>query len=378
MSLVEVKHQTSAQRFINRALLADRIPHALVFHGPDGIGKELFACGLAQTLLCASPIDRPITDVEDSGTNAVRQGCGECEDCRTVSTGSHPDIHFIYRQLNRDHPDDQVRRRKALDIGVDVVREFLIKSVGLTPQRGRWKVFVIREADRITTQAQNALLKTLEEPPQRTTLILLATDVNKLLPTTKSRCQVIPFDPLPVDFVRSKLGEMLTDANSVALDWYARVSEGSLGKALQLAADDIHGVNERMLQGLSNVPRLDASAIVASWMEESKALAELQKKRDPEMSDTERTRVSLQIILSLASTWYADVLRVAQGGTPALTNETLRSTASKVAARCSADSMIWAIERIARAEQQLRQNANVSLVLETLVNALARPATQSV
>lgn len=378
MSLVEVKHQSSAKRLINRALLADRIPHALVFHGPDGVGKELFALGLAQTLLCSSPIDKPATDDQDLGTTETRQGCGECDDCRAVDAGSHPDVHFVYRQLNKDHPEADVRKRKSIDIGVDVVREFLIKSVGLTPQHGRWKVFIIREADRITTQAQNALLKTLEEPPPRTSLIMLATDIDRLLPTTRSRCQAVPFDPLPVEFVRGELGEKLTGRTPAELDWYARVSEGSLGNALQLAADDMHGVNQRLLRGLAETARFNPSEVVATWMEESKALAELWKKRDPEMSDTERTRVSLRRILFLASAWYADVLRITQGGAPALTNEALRSTADKLAAQCSADNLVWTIERLARAERQLRQNANVTLVLETLVNALARPATQSV
>jgi DNA polymerase-3 subunit delta' len=95
----------------------------------------------------------------------------------------------VHRYLIKEHPESDVRKRKGLEISVDVLRHFVIERTALTPIRGRAKVFVIREADSMTTQAQNALLKTLEEPPGPTFIILLVSALDGLLPTTLSRCQ---------------------------------------------------------------------------------------------------------------------------------------------------------------------------------------------
>ena len=189
MSLLEVKHQVRAVKTIQQALLVDRLPHAYVFHGPHGVGTEMLALGLAEVLLCSKPIHQPVeaVDQEAVGLDELHLGCGACEDCRAVAAQTHPDLHLIHRHLNRDHPDPVVRKRKALEIGVEVVRHFVIEKVGLTSQRGLGKLFIIREADQITPHAQNAMLKTLEEPPSDSYLFLLTRSADALLPTTRSR-----------------------------------------------------------------------------------------------------------------------------------------------------------------------------------------------
>ena len=146
---------------------------------------------------------------------------------------THPDLHVIFRQLNREHPDPVVRKRKALIISVDVVREFIVKRIALKPTRGRIKVFLVREADRMNEQAQNALLKTLEEPPGSALLVLLVDSIDRMLPTTLSRCQVVRFDALPVAFVQEKLSKLVPDLDSDRVAWYAQSSDGSLGSALE-------------------------------------------------------------------------------------------------------------------------------------------------
>lgn len=382
MLLGKVEHQGHAQRLIQRALLAERLPHAYLFHGPDGIGKEKLAMGLAQLLLCQNPVDKAL-DADQAATVGLEQlrgGCGKCEDCVAVVSGAHPDLHLIFRQLNREHPDPEVRKRKGLDIGVDVLRHFVIEKVGLTPMRGRAKVFILREADRITPQAQNAMLKTLEEPPGTTYLMLLVNTLDRLLPTTLSRCQVLRFDVLPASFVREKLDSLTSDVAPEELDWYARSSDGSLGLALEQVADDWFSLNRRVLAGLAglcgdgrSVP--DAIGVgLKSWTDAAKALGDRYRKRDPDITDTEASRRGLKTLFRLAAVWYADVLRVGSGDGAAVVNLAQADQIDRAAKVMSVQSAGDVINRLAQAERHLDLNANTQLCVETLLNDLERAA----
>lgn len=376
MSLVDVRHQDRAQGFIQRALRRKRVPHAYVFHGPPGVGKETLAAGLGQVLLCSHPLEQELDQAEaDSlGLATVRTGCGVCEDCHLLAAGTHPDLHLVYRQLNREHPDPAVRGRKGLEIGVDVLRHFVIDRIGLTPRRGRAKVFIIREADRITTAAQNALLKTLEEPPGESVLILLAGALDRLLPTTLSRCQTVRFNGLPAEFVRAKLKELLPDLPSEQVEWYARSADGSLGLALERAEDELFELNQRMLEVLVRLPQTRSDALVKLWTEESRALGNRYRKRDPDITDTEAGRRGLKSMFELAATWYADVLR-GGGGEPLTTvNRNLGARIEQAAQTMNRERAADAIYRIVQAERQLDLNVNTQLCVESLGNDLARIA----
>lgn len=378
MSLLEVQHQGFAQRIVRRAVTRDRVPHAYLFHGPDGVGKELFARGLAQLLLCESAVDHKIDPSAASAVGAtdIRAGCGRCSDCRLTAAGTHPDLHVIYRQLNRDHPDADVRKRKALDIGVDVMRHFVINKVGLTPHRGRAKVFVIREADRITTQAQNALLKTLEEPPGTTYLVLLVELLDLLLPTTLSRCQTVRFDALPAAFVFEKLTELRPKLDESSRRWYARAAEGSMGRALEWEGDDIIAVNGRIAPALSNLMQpenenADPEALGKLLADESAALAGRFRKRDPDISDTEAGRRGLQRLFVLLSNLLSEALREQSGFEAAPGKSPFTALLDKAGVRITRRRFIAGIQRLALAERQLDLNANTQLVVETLVNDLS-------
>ncbi len=388
MSLADVKHQGRALSLIQRAMTRERVPHAYIFHGPDGVGKELAAFELARVLLCGDTSDVALSDevATTVGVETLRAACAKCEDCAAVGAGAHPDLHIIYRQLNRDHPEPEVRKRKALDIGVDVLRHFVIEKVGLTPNRGRAKVFVIREADRITPQAQNALLKTLEEPPDKTVLILLVRSVDRLLPTTLSRCQVVGFDVLPGAFVKGKLAEAMPSLSASCLDWYSACADGSAGRAIEMAGDELFEVNGRIVDGLAELAGGDPAGLVKAWTEESKALGERYRKRDPEITDTEATRRGFKSVFHLAATWYADVLRCGAGGKPpvapgepsgvsggsvALVNADRRDGVARAAETIDAELAASAIGRLARTEYELDRNVYVQLCIETLANDLA-------
>ncbi|MFQ6049176.1 MAG: hypothetical protein ACE5K7_07415, partial [Phycisphaerae bacterium] len=167
MSIFDVKHQQRAQELIQRGLASGRMPHAYIFCGPSGVGKEMMAVRLAGVLLCSQPrvVDRPQGRAGLAGASRWRDACGQCRDCRLMQAGAHPDLHLISKELHSYHPDPEVRRLKGLELSVQVIRQFLIRPAAERSSLGRAKVFIVLQADRMSQAAQNALLKTLEEPP---------------------------------------------------------------------------------------------------------------------------------------------------------------------------------------------------------------------
>jgi DNA polymerase-3 subunit delta' len=152
-----------------------RLPHALMLHGSEGIGKKGFALHFARSLLCASPNDDGVA-------------CGHCQSCKLVEADTHPDLSLI-----RPIPPDKSKSKKpVLNIRIEVIRD-LCKKLSTTSRLGGYRVVIIEDADRMIVQAANALLKTLEEPGQDTLLLLVSSRPHKLPVTIRSRCQSIHF-----------------------------------------------------------------------------------------------------------------------------------------------------------------------------------------
>lgn len=390
MRFADVRHQDDALDLIQRSLRAKRTPHAYLFAGPDGVGKELTAHCLAATLLCpdassdgSSPAagtssasgaslfdDLAVEDGPRDTANLSIEACGTCSDCNRLRAGTHPDLHIIHRLLSREHPDADVRKRKARDIGVDVIREFVIKKAGLKPIHGIAKIFVIREADRITPAAQNALLKTLEEPPDRTYIVLLAASASNLLETTISRCQRIDFNTLPFAFVQERLAAAAPQMSPEQTRWYAHHAGGQLGVAHDAMAHGLYELNIRIIDSMAGMGDATVESVIARWTESAKELGKYYRKADPEISDTEATRRALRTILALTAGFFADLTRCATGG-PDIVNEHQRDLIRRLADRLAVARAADAVERLARAERHLSLNANTQLVLEALLNDLA-------
>ncbi len=369
MLLSEVRHQTDAHTQVQRSLESDRVPHAYIFHGPSGIGKELFAKGLAQLFLCEAPTTCAINGPEpdDSKPTEIRVGCGACRSCQSAKAGTHPDLHLIHRLLAREHPEPEVRKRKARFVSVDVIRHFLINRVALKPQLGRHKVFIVCEADRMNDAAQNAALKTLEEPPPNTTIILIVRSTEGLLPTTLSRCQIVRFDPLPGEFVLDSLAQLRPDLDKNLADWYAKLSGGSVGLALEHIDDNLYAINQQLMEQLESVMQGRCDGIAELWSDQAKALGELEKKRDPEISPTEASRQGLKSVLFLASAFFSDLLRASCGVSGTTVNRDTVDRFKNLAAKIHPERISDAIGRIAQTERQLDQNVNAQLCIETLL-----------
>src|SRR6476620_9756347 len=183
LTLDDIFGQDAAIEQLRRSYLADRLPHGLLFAGPVGVGKATTARALATLFLCEKPKgDKP---------------CGKCESCRAMEAGSHPDCHVVTRMLIRFH--DKTGTSKGLALAIDVIRAELVEKASRKSVVGVGKVFVVEEAETMNPQAQNAMLKTLEEPAGRTLIILLTDQPGLILQTVRSRSQTIRFAALDRD-----------------------------------------------------------------------------------------------------------------------------------------------------------------------------------
>lgn len=288
-----------------------RLAHAMIFAGPDGIGKCLAARAFAASLFCEAPTPEP---------------CGECPACRQVAAGTHPDLLLVAV------PDGK------RDIGVDQVRT-LKRSVHIRAVSGRGKVAIVNEAERLTPAAQNALLKTLEEPPAGVFLVLVTASPDALLSTVRSRCQRIPFPPLSAAAVAAILRER-HGVDAADADALAAAAEGSAGRALRLR--ELWSGNERV-ELLTLLADLDPARYV-SILRMSKAL-----------SGTEPETVARLDVL-LGSYRDAAVAAVVEGESVGAADFPLRAAA-----------------HVARALRVLqRRNPNRALLLEALALRLAK------
>lgn len=232
--------QTPAREKLETAALAGRLPHALLVHGPEGVGKERFAAALAAGLLCAERGDR-------------LEACGHCANCALTRAGSHPDLRWLAPEEGRR------------SISVDQVRE-ATEQLGMTSMRRGYRVAVVSPAHAMTRNAQNALLKTLEEPAASTLIVLLSSRPSILLPTLRSRCQRVEIrrpDPAAArEWLERELG------NSVP----ARLLELSGGAPLRAAAlaphfEELEAQMTALLEGLLS-GRMELTSVAADMLGE--------------------------------------------------------------------------------------------------------------
>jgi DNA polymerase-3 subunit delta' len=233
--LATVEAQATALRTIDFALETERVHHAYLFVGPDGVGKELAAFGLAQALVC----ERREGSVGLFGAEPKKtRACGECSSClravpREDRRPVHPDVIVIERGL---YSPQSIGRRtpETQDISIDQIRTLVLARSAFAPHEGRAKVFIIRRAEELSISAANALLKTLEEPGARTHFILLTSQPEALLPTILSRTQRVRFAPLPDEVVTRLLVAAGVEPERAAE--VTRLAEGSV-EAGQMLAD---------------------------------------------------------------------------------------------------------------------------------------------
>lgn len=229
MSLPKLYGHDATWARLTALLDAERLPHALLFLGPPGVGKALVAQRLAARLACSAGAAAP---------------CGECSGCRQVLAGSHPDL------LAFGAPGKGRKETRKKEIGIEQARE-LKRFAQLRPVAAPRKMAIVDDADRLSIAAQNALLKTLEEPPGQALLVLVTASPGALLTTVRSRCQRVAFRPLALADVTAALRDAgLADAEAAPL---AAAADGSPGRALGLRATWQDADREAVLGALAGL-----------------------------------------------------------------------------------------------------------------------------
>jgi DNA polymerase-3 subunit delta' len=311
-------------RGLRAALAADRPAHAYLITGPVGVGKATLAHVLTASLVC----------------DARRDGdaCGVCAQCTRVDAGTHPDVRVVTREEDRR------------DIRTEQARE-VTRWLTLRPLMAARKVAVIDDAECLNEHGQNALLKTLEEPPGAAVLLLLAAHASLLLPTVRSRCQRVGLDPLPP----ALLDRLLAD-RGVAADVRATVvprAEGSPGRAVALLDDPRGDARVRMLTALG---RLGGEAA-----HELSAVAQALGREDADVA------------LETALSWYRDLLALAvDEAEGTLRNVDALPALRAVAAHTTVPAVLGALETVCDTIRAIEQNANRVLALETMLLTLRR------
>ena len=325
----QVVGQDSAVSLLRHGLQTGDLSHAYLITGPAHIGKMTLALDLAQAVNCL----------------AEEKPCGVCVQCRRIKEGKHTDVQVIRRL------EDEGGRTRA-DIAIDQIRE-LERQAHLKAYEGRYRVFVISEAETMTTEAANCLLKTLEEPPPQVLLLLLTSKERQLLPTIVSRCQKVELKLLPVFAVEQALAErwkMAPDKAGVL----ARLSSGRLGWAVSACLDE--GVLEERSQRMARLIEV-ASASTNQRLAYAAELAG-QFSRDPD---------AVHETLELWRGWWRDLLLVKGGVRRLIANLNLDSSVSDEAARYELATVRGFLHSLDEAVRQLERRANPLLVLEVLM-----------
>jgi DNA polymerase-3 subunit delta' len=301
---------------VRRALAFGKLPHAMILAGPDGVGKRTFSLLLAQALNCLSPRE------QDS--------CGECRSCRKIRSGAHPDVRVVVPE--------------GANIKIDQIRA-LNSEIAYQPFEGKSRVAVLDPADQLRPEAANCLLKTLEEPPSRTVIILVTPNPHALLTTIRSRCRLLTFGALTQgqveEFLATRAHRPPSEARLASMH-----SEGSVSAALLFDTSGFQEIRSRALEFL------EAVLVDGSFDEVSRLASAIGKEKE---DFQQWIRAASGILESL---YFARVFPSRIGPQPQDLEKLARSVShSRVLAG------IRAMRRLAAAQ---RFNANRQIALESL------------
>lgn len=317
----DIVGQSQIKDHLKNAIEQQKVSHAYILCGEKYSGKKFIAGVFAQALLCESEGERP---------------CGKCHSCSQALSRNNPDIIYVTHE-------------KPNIIGVDDIREQVNGDINIRPYAGAKKIYIIDEAEKMNQQAQNAILKTFEEPPEYAVIILLATNSEVLLPTILSRAVMLNMKPVSDEEIKKFLMETVQVPDYKA-DVCVAFSRGNLGKAVLLAQnEDFDNIRRDVLTVLKNVNKMDVADLGAC----------VKKASD--------YKLEIDDYLDIIAVWYRDVLMYKATKDPNLLifKEELQYI-NKVAERTVYSDIQKIIDALETAKRRLKANVNFELTMELL------------
>lgn len=357
--LAQLDTQPRVRDFLERAVRTDRASHAYLFVGAPGSGKLDAAWALAQALLCE------------------RGGCGACDSCIRVARKTHPDVHLYEPESATGYLIAQIRD--------------LLEDVALAPIRAPRKVYIVDRAEQLRANSANALLKTLEEPPENTTFILLGTSTDVMLPTIVSRCQCVPFRMLSTDESTDAVARA-TGLPEPRCRMAVAVAGSPARAAAFLKSAERQEARRQMLRAVDALPRADEADILlaakdlmvaihapladvkstqqavleqnADYLSRG-ALKQLEERNKRELSARERS--GIMEALASVRTLLRDVLMLLEGAPDGIVNDDVRDIVERLAASTTTAGAIAALEAVGRAEKRIARNITPQLTVEVML-----------
>lgn len=306
---------------LQNSIRLGKVSHAYIFGGESGSGKKLIANLFAMTLQC-----------EEHGI----EPCLKCASCKKAMSKNHPDIISVTHE-------------KPNSIGIEEIRKQLIDDVAIKPYTGPYKIYLVNDAHKLTLQAQNALLKTIEEPPSYVVIILLTDNMDALLPTITSRCVTLGLKPIRENLVKEYLVDRLHIPEYDA-DIQASFAQGNIGKAQQMAT------SEEFAQMTENALQLLKYSHEAELYELVDAIKKMSEEKE-----------NIFDYLDLFRMWFRDVLLFkATREVDSLVFKQEIKFIKEQARRSSYEGLEDIISSIQKAEARLRANVNFDLTMELL------------
>ena len=313
--------QEQIKEHMQNALQMQKISHAYIIHGEKSTGKEFVARVFAMALQC-----------EKGGA----EPCNECHSCKQALSKNQPDIIYVTHE-------------KPNTISVEDIRLQVNNDVAIKPYSSKYKVYIINEAEKMTVQAQNAILKTLEEPPAYVVILLLVSNLQTLLPTILSRCVTLNMKPVSDTLVRKYLMEELKVPDYRA-DVCVAFARGNIGKAKALASsEEFDNVKNEALALLKHVHDMELQEIIQA------------------VKKINEYKLEISDYLDIMSIWYRDVLlfKATADANSLVFREEIQAI-RKVVARCSYEGIEIVIHALAKAKKRLEANVNFELTMELL------------
>ena len=327
-------------RHLQTAILQEKVNHAYIFQGAPGTGKRTLADAFAAALECDSLFDTlTLKDAADRVLLKPEEvdACGVCRSCHQAQRHNNPDIVYV------------VHEKEKL-ISVDEIREQVVGDVAIRPYNGRRKVYIITDAQLMNAQAQNALLKTLEEPPEYAVILLLTTNAYTLLDTIRSRCVLLDLKPVRDDQVMHYLMEHVQIPDYQA-KLCAAFAQGSIGRAMALAtSEDFQDLREMALRAVKTAGAMDVAAI----------------REQVETMTGQKEHI--QDLLDVLAVWYRDVLyfKATRSADSLVFRDQLQAI-RQAANVCSYEGIENVLRALDTAKERLNANAGFELTMELLL-----------